>query len=53
MTPSRRLGHHRQMGTSERNDNGDPPANQIRRQRRQPIELILGPAVFDRDIFAE
>ena len=33
-------------------DHGDLPANQIGRQRRQPIELILGPAVFDRHVLA-
>ena len=33
-------------------DHGDLPANQIGRQLRQPIELILGPAVFDRHVLA-
>jgi hypothetical protein len=27
---------------------GDLPANQIGRQRRQPVKLIVGPAIFDR-----
>ena len=35
-----------------RGDHGDPSANQIGRQRRQPIDLILGPAVFDRHVLA-
>ena len=35
-----------------RDDHGDLPANQIGRQRRQPVDLILGPAVFDRDVLA-
>ena len=39
-------------GTSGRDDHGDLPANQFGRQRRQPIELILGPAVFDRHVLA-
>ena len=38
--------------TSARGDHGNPSANQFGRQRRQPIELILGPAVFDRDVLA-
>jgi hypothetical protein len=29
-----------------------PSANRVRRQRRQSIELILGPAVFDRYVLA-
>jgi hypothetical protein len=31
---------------------GQLTANQIGRQRRQPIDLILGPAVFDRYVLA-
>src|SRR5262249_24392794 len=30
----------------------DTPPNQISRQRRQSIDLILGPTVFDRNILA-
>jgi hypothetical protein len=37
---------------SGRNDHGHPPANQLGRQRRQPIELIVGRAVFDCDVLA-
>ena len=39
-------------GCLPRDDHGDLPADQIGRQRRQPIELILGPAVFDRHVLA-
>ena len=31
-------------------DHGHPPADQFGRQRRQPIVLIVRPAVFDRDV---
>src|SRR5262249_9881630 len=33
-------------------DQPNPSANQLGRQRRQPVHLILGPAVFDRHILA-
>ena len=36
----------------ERGDHGDLPANQIGRQRRQSIDLIFGPAVYDRHVLA-
>ena len=39
-------------GGSDRDDHGDLPANQFGRQRRQPIGLTLGPAVFDRHVLA-
>ena len=35
-----------------RRDHGDLSANQFGRQRRQPVELILGPAVIDRHVLA-
>ena len=38
--------------SADRGDHGDLPANQFGRQRRQPIDLILRPAVFDRHILA-
>ena len=38
--------------TSGRDDHGDAAANQFGRQRRQPIDLIVGPAVFDRHVLA-
>jgi hypothetical protein len=44
-----RLGRKRR-DTSERGDRGDLPANQIGRQFRQPIDLILGEAVYDRHV---
>ena len=47
-----RLGRERRSGASGRGDHGDLPANQFGRQRRQSIELILGPAVFDRHVLA-
>ena len=43
------LGRNRHVGTSARDDHGSWPANQFVRQRRQPIELVLGPAVHSCD----
>ena len=37
---------------SGRGDHGDLSANQVGRQRRQPIHLTLRPAVFDRHVLA-
>jgi hypothetical protein len=48
----RRLGRQRRNGTSRRNDQGHLSVNQFGCQRRQPIHLILGPAVFDRHVLA-
>src|SRR5262245_13066734 len=45
-----RLGSQRRIGTSGHRDHRDPSANQIGRQRREPIDLILGPAVFNQHI---
>jgi hypothetical protein len=39
-------------GTGRCDDHSDPSARQVGGQRRQSIELILGPAVFDRDVLA-
>ena len=47
-----RLGRQRRSEVAGRGDHGDLPANQFGRQRRQPIDLILGPAVFDRHVLA-
>jgi hypothetical protein len=47
-----RLGRQRRSGTSGHHDHGNLPANQFGRQRRQPIELIVGRAVFDRHVLA-
>ena len=46
------LAAKRRSGAADRDDHGDLSANQIGRQRRQPIDLILGPAVFDRHVLA-
>jgi hypothetical protein len=37
---------------TDRDDCCDLPANQVFRQFRQAIDLIVGPAVFDRHIVA-
>src|SRR5262249_31867746 len=42
----------RRSGTSACGDHGDLSANQFSRQLRQPIDLILGPAVFNRHVLA-
>jgi hypothetical protein len=39
-------------GCAGRGNHGDLSANQLGRQRRQPLVLPLRPAVFDRDAFA-
>ena len=39
-------------GAADRGDHGDLSANQFGRQRRQPIDLTFGPAVFDRHVLA-
>ena len=46
------LAANAEAGRSGRGDHGDLSANQFGRQRRQPIDLILGPAVFDRHVLA-
>src|SRR5262245_6383220 len=46
-----RLGPQRRRG-AERGDHLNPSANQVARQLRQPVELVLGPAVFDRHVLA-
>jgi hypothetical protein len=47
-----RLGRERHSGASVRGDHHDLPANQLGRQRRQPVKLVLGPAVFNRHVLA-
>ena len=47
-----RLGRERWGSASGRSDHGDLSANQIGRQLRQSIDLILRPAVFDRHVLA-
>ena len=48
----RSLGRQRQIRTSKCGDHSDRPADQFRRQRRQPSWLTLGPAVIDCDVLA-
>jgi hypothetical protein len=47
-----RFGRQRRSRTSGCDDHGDLSANQFSRQRRQSIELIFGPAMFNRYVFA-
>ena len=46
----RRLGRERRSGAAGRDDHGHLAANQIGRQRRQPIVSALRPAIFDRHV---
>ena len=48
----RGLGCDGWSGATMRGDERDPLANQLGRQCRQAVELVLGPAVFDRDVLA-
>src|SRR5262249_4568908 len=50
--PGCRLCRQRHSRTSERGDHCNLPANQVGRQRRQSIDLIFAPAVYDRDVLA-
>ena len=47
-----RFGRKRRRDSSGRDDHGDLSVNQFGRQLRQSIDLIFGPAVFDRDVLA-
>jgi hypothetical protein len=47
-----RFGCQRRSMTSRRSNHGNSPANQIVRQLRQAIDLIVGPPVFDRYVLA-
>src|SRR5262249_50299600 len=47
-----RPGGERWRETSACDNHGDLSPHQFRRQCRQPIELIVGPAVFDSDVLA-
>ena len=38
-------------GRTKRNDDRNSASNQFGGERRQRLRLILGPAVFDRDVF--
>src|SRR5215211_1016696 len=44
------LGGNGWSGAAMSNDDGDLLANQIGRQRRQSIKLVLGPAIIDQDV---
>src|SRR5215475_14201693 len=46
------FGSERRLRAPCRGDDGDVTVNQIGRERRQPIELVLRPAKFDRDVVA-
>jgi hypothetical protein len=48
----RRLGRERGRDTSDRRNHRDPSLHQFRRQRRQPIGLIVGRPVFDGHVLA-
>jgi hypothetical protein len=43
-------GSHCRSAASGRGDHGDPAAHKISRKRRQSILVVLGKAVFDRNI---
>ena len=44
------LGRERRRGIAD--DHGYLPAKKVRHQKRQPVSLILGRAVLDRDVLA-
>ena len=48
----RRLSYLGGNNTAARGDHGNSSPHQFGRQRRQPIDLIVGPAVFDGDVLA-
>ena len=48
----RRLGRDGRGGAAARDNDRDLSANQIGRHGRQPVELIVSPAVFDRNVRA-
>src|SRR5262245_37332198 len=47
-----RLGRQWRRNTSGRDNHGDLPPNQLGRQLRQPIKLILAPTIYDRYVIA-
>ena len=47
-----RLGRQRRLDPPDRDDHRDRPAGQFARQHWQPVELVLGPTVLDRDVLA-
>src|SRR5262249_44483558 len=44
------LGRQHRNGTPGRDDHGHLPANQVTRQGRQSIQVIIGPAILDDDV---
>src|SRR5262249_40532064 len=48
----RALGRERRSGTSARDDHGDAASDEVSRQLRQLIRLIVGEAVFNREVLA-
>jgi hypothetical protein len=48
----RRLCRQRRRGAADRRDQSNLSADQIGRERRQPLVIALRPAVFDRDVAA-
>jgi hypothetical protein len=46
----RRLGHKSRWCVGRSGDHGNLASNQFGYQFRQPVELIFGPAIFDRDV---
>jgi len=46
------LSRERRNGTSARSDHGDASVDQLGRQLRQSLHLIVGEAVFDRHVLA-
>jgi len=47
-----RLSYDGRSGAAGRDEDGHLLANKISRQSWQPVELVVSPAVFDRDILA-
>src|SRR5215471_17437853 len=45
-------GHHRANCQNISDDDGWPPTNEVDRQPRQPIRLIVAPAIVDGNVFA-
>src|SRR5262249_2294251 len=48
----RRLGRECTQRASACDDHGDVAADQFARQRRQPVQFVVSPAVFDREVLA-
>src|SRR5262245_54275880 len=48
----RHFGRLSSSGRAGRSDNGDATADEVSHERRQSIDLIFAPAVYDRDVLA-